>query len=37
NPNSVLHGIAYDEEAERLFVTGKLWAQLFEIKLIERK
>ncbi|MEM3378014.1 MAG: glutaminyl-peptide cyclotransferase [Candidatus Bathyarchaeia archaeon] len=37
NPNSVLNGIAYDEEAERLFVTGKLWAQLFEIKLIERK
>lgn len=37
NPNSVLNGIAYDEEADRLFVTGKLWSKLFEIKLIERK
>lgn len=37
NPNSVLNGIAYDEEAGRLFVTGKLWSKLFEIKLIERK
>ncbi|MCW4008068.1 MAG: glutaminyl-peptide cyclotransferase [Candidatus Bathyarchaeota archaeon] len=37
NPNSVLNGIAYDAEADRLFVTGKLWTQLFEIKLIERK
>ncbi|MGB9841172.1 MAG: glutaminyl-peptide cyclotransferase [Candidatus Bathyarchaeales archaeon] len=37
NPNSVLNGIAYDAEADRLFVTGKLWSQLFEIKLIERK
>ncbi|MEM4733873.1 MAG: glutaminyl-peptide cyclotransferase [Candidatus Bathyarchaeia archaeon] len=37
NPNSVLNGIAYDAESDRLFVTGKLWSQLFEIKLIERK
>jgi len=37
NPNSVLNGIAYDQEADRLFVTGKLWSKLFEIKLIERK
>jgi glutamine cyclotransferase len=34
DPNSVLNGIAYDAEADRLFVTGKLWSQLFEIKLI---
>jgi len=31
--NAVLNGIAYDAEGERLFVTGKLWSQLFEIKL----
>ncbi|MEM3356372.1 MAG: glutaminyl-peptide cyclotransferase [Candidatus Bathyarchaeia archaeon] len=37
NPNSVLNGIAYDVESDRLFVTGKLWSYLFEIKLIERK
>ncbi len=30
----VLNGIAYDEENDRLFVTGKLWPNLFEIKLI---
>lgn len=31
----VLNGIAYDENEERLFVTGKYWPKLFEIKLIE--
>ena len=30
----VLNGIAYDAEHDRLFVTGKLWPKLFEIKLI---
>jgi glutamine cyclotransferase len=34
DPNSVLNGIAYDVEGERLFVTGKLWSQLFQIRLI---
>jgi len=29
----VLNGIAYDSVSDRLFVTGKLWAKLFEIKL----
>ncbi len=28
----VLNGIAYDAEKKRLFVTGKLWPRLFEIK-----
>jgi glutaminyl-peptide cyclotransferase len=32
----VLNGIAYDAEGDRLFVTGKLWPRLFEIKLTER-
>jgi glutamine cyclotransferase len=29
----VLNGIAYDEKQNRLFVTGKYWPNLFEIKL----
>lgn len=33
-PIDVLNGIAYDDEQERLFVTGKLWPQLFEIELL---
>lgn len=33
--NGVLNGIAYDVESDRLFVTGKLWPYIYEIKLIE--
>ena len=29
----VLNGIAWDSEEERLFVTGKLWPKLFEIRI----
>jgi glutamine cyclotransferase len=32
--NDVLNGIAYDPEADRLFVTGKLWPNLYEIELV---
>jgi glutamine cyclotransferase len=32
--NNVLNGIAYDVREDRLFVTGKRWSHLFEIKLI---
>lgn len=32
----VLNGIAYDAQGGRLFVTGKLWPHIFEIKLIPR-
>ena len=28
----VLNGIAYDAKGDRLFVTGKLWPRVFEIK-----
>ena len=31
---AVLNGIAWDAEGERLFVTGKHWAHLFEIELL---
>jgi glutamine cyclotransferase len=33
-PVDVLNGIAYDAEADRLFVTGKWWPKLFEIELV---
>ena len=32
----VLNGIAYDSATKRIFVTGKNWSKLFEIKLIEQ-
>jgi glutaminyl-peptide cyclotransferase len=31
---SVLNGIAYDPQHDRLFVTGKQWPTVFEIKVI---
>lgn len=31
--NAVLNGIAYDQAHDRLFVTGKLWPWLFEVRL----
>lgn len=34
--DAVLNGIAYDQAQDRLFVTGKLWPKLFEIKVVER-
>lgn len=33
DPEAVLNGIAYDQSSGRLFVTGKLWPKLFEIKI----
>jgi glutamine cyclotransferase len=35
--NAVLNGIAYDPKGDRLFVTGKLWPKLFEIKVVPPK
>ena len=34
NEESVLNGIAYDAKRDRLFVTGKQWPKVFEIKVI---
>ena len=34
---AVLNGIAYDAAADRLFVTGKLWPKIFEIKLVPKR
>ncbi|MDP9014620.1 MAG: glutaminyl-peptide cyclotransferase [Pseudomonadota bacterium] len=35
-PDGVLNGIAYDARGDRLFVTGKNWPKLFEIRLRKR-
>jgi glutamine cyclotransferase len=37
DPGAVLNGIAYDEASDRLFVTGKYWPKLFEIRLKLRR
>jgi glutaminyl-peptide cyclotransferase len=34
DPDAVANGIAYDAARDRLFVTGKLWPRLFEIRLV---
>ena len=36
NSESVLNGIAYDAKADRLFVTGKQWPKVFEIKVVPK-
>jgi glutamine cyclotransferase len=33
----VLNGIAYDAAKDRLFVTGKLWPKVFEIKVVPKR
>ncbi len=35
-PPEVLNGIAYDAAGDRLFVTGKRWPKLFEVRLVKR-
>jgi glutamine cyclotransferase len=32
----VLNGIAYDAKLDRIFVTGKKWPKLFEIRLVRK-
>lgn len=34
--DAVLNGIAYDAKGDRLFVTGKLWPKLFEIRMVHQ-
>ena len=34
DPNQVLNGIVYDPGTKRLFVTGKLWDVLYEVRLV---
>jgi len=35
--DAVLNGIAYDSTGARLFVTGKLWPKLFEIRVVAHR
>jgi len=35
-PVDVLNGIAYDNEKNKIYVTGKLWPKLFEIELVKK-
>ena len=37
DPEAVLNGIAFDTVRGRLFVTGKLWPQLYEIEVVPRR
>jgi glutaminyl-peptide cyclotransferase len=34
--DAVLNGMAYDAARDRLFVTGKLWPRMFEIRVVRR-
>ena len=34
--DNVLNGIAYDSKNDRLFVTGKRWSKLYEIRLVKK-
>ncbi len=36
NDESVLNGIVYDPQHDRLFVTGKQWPSIFEIEIVDR-
>ncbi len=35
-PADVLNGIAYDAAHDRIFLTGKLWPKVFEVRLVPR-
>lgn len=35
--DAVLNGIAWDGDRQRLFVTGKLWPWLYEVRLVKRE
>ncbi|QHN05025.1 glutaminyl-peptide cyclotransferase [Granulicella sp. WH15] len=37
NAEAVLNGIAYDAQHDRLFVTGKQWPSVFEIKIVPHR
>jgi len=36
HPDSVLNGIAWDKDNNRIFVTGKLWPTMFEIEVVDK-
>lgn len=36
SPEAVLNGIAWDVQGRRMFVTGKLWDKLYEVRLVPK-
>ena len=36
NSDNCFNGIAYDEKNNRIFVTGKRWSKLFEVKIVKK-
>ena len=36
DPEAVLNGIAYDATNNRIFVTGKLWPKIFEVRVVRQ-
>jgi glutamine cyclotransferase len=37
DPQHVLNGIAYDPKTEEMFVTGKCWPKIYQIRLVPKK
>ena len=37
NTDAVLNGIAFDSAHDRLFVTGKLWPDIFQVELVQKR
>jgi glutamine cyclotransferase len=35
-PENCLNGIAYDAESDRIFLTGKRWSKMYEIRLVRK-
>jgi glutaminyl-peptide cyclotransferase len=35
-PVDVLNGIAYDAKRDRIFLTGKLWPKVFEVRVVRK-
>jgi glutaminyl-peptide cyclotransferase len=35
-PVDVLNGIAYDSAQDRVFLTGKLWPKIFEVRVLPK-
>ena len=36
-PTDVLNGIAYDPASGKIYLTGKNWPKLYEVRLVEKK
>ena len=36
SPKLTINGIAYNKDTDKLYVTGKHWNKLFEIRIVEK-